>query len=256
MEPLTIIIIIVVLVLIYLLIRYLFTDNYTLQDLQSAKITSTVSPNSLAKNSDIPSSNFAYSAWFYVNDWNYRYGEQKVIFGRMSSSSGSSNSSLSGISGIDPCPVASLGTVENNLHVALACYPGLNKQPTNQNIGSNSIVHTCTVGNIPIQKWVHLVVSVYGRTMDIYIDGKLVRTCLLPGIANVNSSSNLYITPNGGFDGWTSRIQYYPNSLNPQEVWNIYAKGYGGNIFSNLFGSYHLKVSVIQNGITENSITI
>ncbi len=77
--------------------------------------------------------------------------------------------------------------------------------------GGNTVVHTCTVANVPIQKWVNLVLSVYGRTMDLYIDGKLVRTCLLPGIASVNSSADIYVTPAGGFDGWTSRLQYFPD---------------------------------------------
>jgi hypothetical protein len=91
--------------------------------------------------------------------------------------------------------------------------------------------------------------------MDLYIDGKLVRTCLLPGIANINNNADIYVTPKGGFNGWTSNLKYYPNSLNPQEAWNIYTKGYGGGMLSNLFGSYQVEVSLIQNGTTQNSVT-
>jgi hypothetical protein len=255
MEPLTILITIVVIILIILLLRYLFSDRYTLQDLQSGKTSTIINASDLASNgSNIPSSNFAYSVWFYINDWNYRYGEPKVIFGRMGAQSDSTNGSIPGISGVDPCPVVALGAVENNLMVSLGCYPGANQQPTTP--GSKSITHTCSVGNIPIQKWVNLTISVYGRTMDIYIDGKLVRTCLLPGVANINTNSNIYVTPKGGFDGWTSKLQYYPNSINPQDAWNIYVKGYGGNMFSNLFSSYQIKVSLVENGTTQNSITI
>ena len=112
------------------------------------------------------------------------------------------------------------------------------------------------VSNIPIQRWVNLTLSVYGRTMDLYIDGKLVRTCLLPGIANINNNADIYVTPKGGFNGWTSNLQYYPNSLNPQEAWNIYAKGYGGGLLSNLFGSYQVEISLIENGTTQSSVTI
>jgi hypothetical protein len=111
------------------------------------------------------------------------------------------------------------------------------------------------VSNVPIQKWVNLVVSVYGRSMDVYIDGKLVRTCLLPGVASVNNNSNIYVTPNGGFDGWTSKIQYYPNSINPQEAWNIYSQGYSSGL-SNLFGSYQIQVALVENGTTQSSVTI
>jgi len=250
MSPLSIVILIVVIVVVILLIKYIFSDPYTLQNLQSGKTSSTVQASSLATNgSSVPSSNFAYSIWFYVNDWNYRYGESKVIFGRMGAMSPQGGGSVSGLSGLDPCPAVVLGPVENNISVSLGCYPGINQQPTTT--GGSTVVKTCGVANIPIQKWVNLIVSVYGRSMDIYIDGKLVRTCLLPGVANVNNNANVYITPNGGFEGWTSKFQYYPNSISPQDAWNIYTSGY-----SNWFSSYKVQISLVENGNTQSSVTI
>ena len=255
MSPLTIVLTVVVVILVFMLLRYLMSDPNTLQDLQDGKTTSTIEPDSLATNgSSVASSNFAYSCWFYVNDWNYRYGEPKVIFGRMGASSDASGGSIEGVSGLDPCPAVVLGAIENNLMVALGCYPGADTQPTTP--GGKTVVHTCSVANIPIQRWVNLIVSVYGRTMDLYIDGKLVRTCLLPGVASVNNNAKIFVTPKGGFDGWTSKLEYYPNSLNPQDAWNIYVKGYGGGFFSNLFGSYDVEISLIENGTTTNTVTI
>lgn len=253
MNALTIVITIIIVVLIFMLLRYIFSDPYTLQDIQDGKSTSTISASSLATNgTGVPSTNFAYSVWFYVNDWNYRYGEPKVIFGRMGAKSGAQGGSISGISGLDPCPAVVLDAVENNVSISLGCYPGINEEPTTP--GGNTVVHTCSVSNVPIQKWVNLLLSVYGRTMDIYIDGKLVRTCLLPGIASVNNNADIYVTPGGGFNGWTANLQYYPNSLNPQEAWNIYSRGY--SLWSSMFNAYQLKVSLVQNGTTQSSVTI
>jgi hypothetical protein len=253
MSPLSIVITVVVIVLILMLLKYVFSDPYTLQNIQSGQTTSTISASSLATNgSDTPSSNFAYSVWFYIDDWNYRYGEPKVIFGRMGARSGSNEGSVEGISGLDPCPAVVLGAVENNVSVSLGCYPGADQEPTTP--GGKTIVHTCSVANIPIQKWVNLVLSVYGRTMDLYVDGKLVRTCLLPGVASVNNNSNIYVTPRGGFDGWTSKLQYYPNSLNPQQVWNIYTQGYSS--WSSMFNAYQIEISLVENGTTQSSVTI
>lgn len=236
-----------------MLIRYMVMDPYTLQNIQNGQTSSKISASSLATNgSNTPSSNFAYSIWIYVNDWNYRYGEPKVVFGRMSSASKDGNGQLNGVNGVDPCPAVILGAVENNINVSLACYPGVNQAPTTP--GGTSVIKTCGVDNIPIQKWVNLVVSVYGRTMDIYIDGKLVRTCLLPGVANVNNNSDIYVTPSGGFDGWTAKFQYFPSPLNPQQVWNIYTKGYSN--WLSMFGKYQVKISLEENGNTQSSITI
>ena len=253
MSPLNIVILIVILVLIFTLIKYIFSDPYTLQSIQNGKVASTINATSLATNgTSVPSSNFAYSIWFYVNDWNYRYGESKVIFGRMGSMSSQGSSSVSGVNGLDPCPAVVLGAVENNIAVSLGCYPGIDQQPTTT--GGSTVVKTCSVANVPIQKWVNLIVSVYGRSMDIYIDGKLVRTCLLPGVASVNNNANVYVTPNGGFEGWTSKFQYYPNPLNPQDAWNIYTQGYAN--WLSMFNSYQLQISLVENGNTQSTITI
>jgi hypothetical protein len=253
MNPLTIIIIIVVIVLLFIIWKYMISDPYTLQNLQSGKTATTISASDLETNgSDVPSSNFAYSIWFYINDWNYRYGKAKVIFGRMGSKSGAEDGSISGISGLDPCPAVVLGAIENNISISLGCYPGVNQEPTTS--GGKTVVHTCSVANVPIQKWVNLAISVYGRSMDIYIDGKLVRTCLLPGVASVNSNADIHVTPAGGFDGWTSRLQYFPNSINPQDAWNIYTKGYTN--WASMFNSYQVEISLVENGTTQSSITI
>jgi hypothetical protein len=168
----------------------------------------------------------------------------------MGSQSESEKGSIEGVSGVNPCPAIVLGAVENNVAISLACYPG--SGPTATDPGK-SVIHTCMVANIPIQKWVNLVVSVYGRSMDVYIDGKLVRTCLLPGTARVNNAADLYVTPNGGFDGWTSKIQYYPNALNPQEIWNIYTSGYSNGM--SMFGTYKVQIALMENGSEKSSIT-
>ena len=91
--------------------------------------------------------------------------------------------------------------------------------------------------------------------MDLYLDGKLVRTCLLPGVPQI-SNTDVQITPSGGFNGWTSKFQYFPSSLNPQDAWNIYIQGYGGNMFSNLIKSYQVQFSILENGVTYSSVTI
>jgi hypothetical protein len=253
MSPLSIVIMILIIVLLVIIWKYVLSDPFTLQSMQNGQTASTIAASSLATNgTNVPSSNFAYSIWFYINDWNYRYGEPKVVFGRMGSKSSTSTGAISGVSGMDPCPAVILGAIENNVAVTLSCYPGSNQEPTTP--GGTTVLHTCSVTNIPIQKWVNLTLSVYGRSMDLYIDGKLVRTCLLPGVANVNNNSNVYVTPAGGFDGWTSKFQYFPNSLNPQEAWNIYTKGYGS--WSSMLNSYQVQIALIENGQTQSSVTI
>ena len=74
--------------------------------------------------------------------------------------------------------------------------------------------------------------------------------------AFVDSTANVLVTPGGGFEGYTANIQYWANPTNAQEVWNIYKKGYKGNIFGNLFNTYSVQVSVTENGVTQGSVAL
>lgn len=244
MEIQSILFFVIIVVLLIIIIRYIMQDANVLTNLMDGRTMQKIEATSLASSDTTGNtSNYSYSTWFYVDDWNYRYGEPKVIFGRMT---------IGGVSKMEPCPSVVLGPIENNLIISLAVYPGEDSTP---DAGSNFIIHTCGVANIPIQKWVNLLISVYGRTLDIYIDGKLVRTCLLPGVAKVESDSPVYITPNGGFSGWTSKFQYWPDSSDPQKAWDIYKKGYGGSSLGFL-GGYTVKLSLMQGDVEENSIQI
>ena len=242
MSPLTIVIVIIFLILLYFFLRYLFSSPNTLQTIQNGRTSSDIPATSLSTTgTGSEDTNFAYSIWYYINDWNYRYGEVKTLFARMG-----------GPDGTQPCPAVQFDAVENNVTVTLSCFPG---EGSAESASATTVDHACKVGNIPIQRWTNLLVSVYGRSMDIYIDGKLVRTCLLPGVANVNSDSAIFVTPDGGFDGWTSQFQYFPTAINPQEAWNIYSAGYSGGL-SNWFSNYQLQVAVLENGNEKSSFTI
>ena len=242
MEFKNIILFVVIVILLFIIINYIKSDISTLTGLVAGTTQQKIDATDLdSTNSN--SSNFTYSIWFYVDDWNYRYGEPKVIFGRMTE----------GASTKEPCPTVVLGANQNNIAVSLAVYPGADDTPTD---GSKYSVDSFAIANIPIQKWVNLLVSVYGRTMDIYIDGKLVRTCILSGVAAIDSAAPVYITPNGGFSGWTANFQYWSESTDPQKAWNIYKKGYGSSLLGGLFGKYTIKISLMEGDVEESSYTI
>ena len=138
-----------------IVIGYVTKDVNTLSNLQTAQTMQKIDATTLApSNSAGSASNFTYSIWFFIDDWNYRYGEPKVVFGRMSAPSKKGTGHLSGVNGVDPCPAIVLGAVENNINVSLACYPGVNQAPTTT--GGTTVIKTCSVDNIPIQKWVNL----------------------------------------------------------------------------------------------------
>lgn len=221
---------VVLIVLLILIIRWFMGNNTKISGLNDAKKVTKIEATDLEQSN---ASNYAYSAWFYIDDWSYRYGEPKIVLGRLDSD-------------LNPSPSIVLGAIKNNLKIETTVYPSSGS--------STGSTHTCNVSNVPIQKWVNVIVSLYGRTMDVYIDGKLVRTCVLPGVAKIANNAPVYVTPLGGFSGYTANIHYYSDALNPQEAYNIYRKGYGGT--GGLDFPYEIKVEFLKDGEEQGSISI
>tara|TARA_B110000285_G_C15068780_1_gene586727 strand:+ start:198 stop:899 length:702 start_codon:yes stop_codon:yes gene_type:complete len=223
----------IVLVIIAILIfRYLFSSSTIISSgIADGKTVSKIPATSDTNSS---SNNYSYSVWVYVKDWSYRFGEQKMILGRLDDDN-------------KPSPSISLGAAENNVKVAVECYP--------EEAKGKSETHYCNVHNIPLQKWVNITISLYSRTLDVYLDGKLVRTCVLPGVPKIANDKPIYISPLGGFSGYTSRVQFFKESLDPQAVYNIYRAGYGGKGVMDSF-PYSLKLSFMKDEQEQGSVSI
>jgi hypothetical protein len=221
---------VVVILLIIVIVRWLMGDSSKLSGLNDAKKVTKISADDLEQSN---ASNFAYSVWFYIDDWSYRYGEPKIVLGRLDAD-------------LKPSPSIVLGAIENNVKIETTVYASAQSK--------SGSTHTCNVANVPIQRWVNLIVSLYGRTLDVYIDGKLVRTCVLPGVAKIANNAPVYVTPLGGFSGYTSNIHYYGDAVNPQQAYNIYRAGYGGTGIGGF--PYEIQVSYLKDGEEQGSFTI
>ena len=85
-------------------------------------------------------------------------------------------------------------------------------------------LNPCDIVDIPLQRWVHIGVVLWNRSLDVYLNGKLSRSCALKGIPNINDG-NLYVTQNGGFKGDMATLRYFNRALNASEVYDIYKQG-------------------------------
>jgi len=234
----TVLLLIVSVFVIYLIYTYFFTTKLHLSGLKPGTTPITIKAAKLPSNNS--SNNYAYSIWFNVNNWKHRLGEKKVLLNR-----GTDNTSN---------PLITLAAYENNIHVNVSTYQTSHNKYENHHDSSTN--HDCVIRNFPLQKWVNLIVSLNSRTLDIYLDGKLVRTCVLPGVAKINPHADIHITPGGGFAGHTSNLQYFANPLNPQEAYNIYKSGYSSLGVGAFLEKYKIKVSYLVNNNEEGSLEI
>lgn len=229
----TIVIGILLVVVIYLVYKLMFgSKEKSLSDsIVSAKKSQTISSEELPINKK--TSNYTYSLWVYVNNWDDGYGNEKPILERISSNG-------------EVAPGIYLAPITNDIIIKSALENG--GEGTQQE-------HLCTLANVPLQKWMHLVVSLNTRALDVYLDGKLVRTCMLEGVAASNTNSNLRITANGGFDGYTGSIKYIPDRVNPQQAYELYKQGPGGSALGGL-NKYKVRVALMEDGDEKQSFEL
>ena len=181
---------------------------------------------------------YTYSFWIFINDWEYRYGTPKPILFK-----GDSN-------GTQANPSIWLYPKENKLMVRFQTYSygnsKLNMEEMNplkdpRILESNQI---CDIDNIPLQKWVHVTVILWNRTSDVYIDGKLVRSCILPGVPQLNKGK-IYVTPFNGFRGNISKLLVINKALNPDAVYKEYLKGpFYSSLWNSTLGKLNIGISV------------
>lgn len=156
--------------------------------------------NSIKVDNSAEGLEFTYSVWIYIQDWTRGW---KNIFVKGDKSNGAGTSSAR-------APGLWLYPDTNALHARINTFASPNEG--------------CDIKNIPLQKWVNIVYVLNNRTVDIYIDGKLERSCVLRGVPKLNDEP-LHIADNGGFFGKISNLVYYKYALKPDDVYNIYSNG-------------------------------
>lgn len=211
-------------IIVVYILSLVFSNNTTLSDYADAT-TPTVIPSTAI--TDPASVNYSFSIWVYISDWTVNYNKVKTIFSRNTNK-----------------PLMVLGATENTLTTTIML--------------ANSDTVDCPVPNIPIQKWTNIIITVNGKALDTYLNGKLVKTFILTDVPMIPTAENaaVNLTPGGGFSGYTARFKYWADSINPQEAWNVYKAGPGGNILTNFFGLYKIQLSFLKGTETKASITI
>lgn len=152
--------------------------------------------------------------WMYISNWDYKFGQDKEILRRIASN----DSTIVG-------PRIFLAPTENTLHVQLSLYPSDGEAgAATPDAGSTGDSFTCSVENVPLQSWFAVGVTVFQRNMDIYINGRLVKSCVLPGIPK-GALGDIILGDNGGFAGSICNVNGYSAMLSPDDARSFHAKG-------------------------------
>jgi len=81
------------------------------------------------------------------------------------------------------------------------------------------------VEGIPMNKWINVLLRLdQQRNLDVYINGTLKQRHVLEGVPKQNYG-DVYVTMNGGFDGYVSQLQYFDHAVSIHTVNSLVRSG-------------------------------
>jgi hypothetical protein len=241
MNLLTIIVFVLVIVLIYAVYKLMTKTTTTVSGFSDASQAVSVSGDKLGS-----SPNFGYSVWVYIDAWQNtqttQSGSDTVVYKK---------NILTRCNGKTSIFQMYLDNEQNNLMLK---FPNTNPATT------------CTIQNVKLQKWFNVIMSVYGNTSDLYLDGKLVRTCILPGPVTPGTGDSLQVgggditcsssSAAGDLIGYISSVVYKNDYFTPEEAWSIYSAGYSGSGMFDFIHQYKLNFSLLKDNQSVGSVSI
>jgi len=257
MDYKKIVLCIVIIVILIFLYNWVFKDGgkKTLFRLKEANQKVEIKNDKI-----IPSSIFTYSFWVYVKEYTYKFSKKKHI-------------------------LAIVDDAKTNAYLEIYLDENVNDLQIKMATGNDwTNIETTTVERFPIQKWTHVLLSYRNRSMDVYIDGKIVNSKVISlPYRKQPTSSKIIINPPGdivptedivpttpltpppsrqplgedGYSGFLATMQYFTRAVQPEEAYAIYKAGYsGGNWLSDLFDKYRLKIAFMEDSKEINSFVI
>jgi hypothetical protein len=223
--------VIVILLLLYVIFKALTTTYTTLGTMQKWSNKTTL------QGSNLPSTfkaNSAISIWFYIKKW---------------------------VNGTD---VVRFHNTASGLTDANTIFRVLFKNSTNTiqifpRSATSDSQYDCEISDFPLQKWVNLIISFNGSAMDVYVDGKLMKSCVVNTGSRIQETQSIVLgaTPVISTDdvGFITNIKLKAAPIAPQEAWDIYSQGFGGSPWSDLLNKYKVKLSFIVDNQEQVSVS-
>jgi hypothetical protein len=219
-----------------------------------------VSPSPALKPDAIPQpfegGDYSFNTWVYVNNFRDNLNVRKPIF-ELQGTNGAFSTLYVGLGAQSNTLVVrthskSLGTVqgfqsggsrgaETTMVVSGSSTDGTLNLPYSTNFkngtdggglgdsGLTSPGPICDLPSVDLQRWVMITVILSGRTIDVYMDGKLARSCVTKSYYKVPSGTVTPVILGGGtspsLNGYVSGMSVARFALTPGEIYRMYSRG-------------------------------
>jgi hypothetical protein len=148
---------------------------------------------------------FSWSVWIFINNLQYLEGQYRHIFHK-----GNGNLETSGLAFPNNAPGLYIAPNTNNLVVVMNTFNVINEE--------------IIIPDVPLNKWVNVIIRCQESVLDVYINGTITRSLQLQGVPKQNYG-DVFVAMNGGFDGYISNLWYYNYALGTAAIQSLIKKG-------------------------------
>lgn len=172
---------------------------------------------------------FTWSCWIYIKDLSYNSNQYRCIFYKGNDFNPDPDTENNiGLNFPNNAPGLYIAPNTNDLVVFMNTFKVINQQ--------------VTVKDIPIGKWINVIIRCQNTTLDVYINGMIAKSLELNGVPKQNYG-NVHVATQGGFSGYISNLWYYNYALGSTEINGLINKGpdttmSGGNSLDNSDADY------------------
>ncbi len=158
---------------------------------------------------------FSWSVWLYIDSMVYKQGQKKHIFHKGSSKNVDGRSKwgdnkIDGMAFPNNGPGMYLHENKNALIVVMNTF--------------DDVIEEIQIDDIPLNKWINVVIRVKGKKMDTYVNGTIVNRHVFQSVPKQNYG-DVYVNMNNGFSGLLSSLRYFSYALTGVEVENLVKAG-------------------------------
>ena len=168
---------------------------------------------------------FTWSVWVFVNGDDMDSQRYRCVFYKgndyatqMSSNAAQLDGDNANVENLDY-----LGMNFPNNSPGLYIKPNTNDMVVIMNT-FNVINEEITIQDIPLNKWMNVVIRCKNTNLDVYINGTIAKSHMLHGVPKQNYG-DVYVAPNGGFSGNISNLWYYNYALGTTAIQALANKG-------------------------------
>jgi hypothetical protein len=125
--------------------------------------------------------------------------------------------------------------------------------------GPKSTAQFTIANQVPLQKWVYVVINVNGDLVEVYLNGKIVKTVKLDDTtltSTFSSTASLFVGDTA-IKGYITQFSMVPELIGAATVWKNYLNGNGvGNQFLNYFMPYNINMAVTKDDVLQRQFSI